>query len=213
MAALQPNFLVRNIYKDSKIALILLIPPPETITTAKRYTVSYFPFLHLQMVDTKYQTVEEMKSKRFTIKESNLYDVISFLDTVLFWFMDPQMPDLFFEGPGGRLVFNTKYDTLNAKTFRSYFDSQQMKAVPALIEVAQDKVEEGIYLFINQQSNMVQLTKRTVTNLFNILRNFNFTSEVTLTLELMKHSINCGTFVSEAEYKTRRENSGFRFKT
>lgn len=198
--------LIRTLYSDKQLTLQLFVPPPETIEYSSKYTVNFTSTLFLQMVGGKDLTLEELKSRRFAIKPSNLYDVVVFFNTILSWF--EEIDDLYLEGPEGNLVFNTKYDKLSVLTQKGYFDDCRLKAVPAIVEVAQGQYVEGCYLYINRVKNVVILQKHTIQGIFNVLRTFSFTSETMLTFELLKHSINTGAVISSDEFKKRLENNG-----
>jgi len=209
MSALQPFPLTRTIHKDPDISLVLYIPPPETVVFGSKYTVNYTSTLYLQMNKSiPGEDIEQWKLRRFAIKPSNLFNVVYFFNEVVGWFQDPEKSDMFLTGANGNLLFNSKYDELSATTKKGYFDDHVMKAVPALVEVAQGKFSEGIYLFINRKSNMVVLTLDRVEAIFNVLRMFSFTNEVLLTIDLLRHSVNCGKMITQEQYNERRANPG-----
>ena len=124
MSVLKPGFLIRNIYRDDRLTLQLFVPPPETIATGMKYQINSNVVLYLQMSQTgKMDTTDQWKSRRFPIKQTNLYEVVCFFDEILFWYQDKSKEDLFLETDDGQLIFNSKYNELYARTKKRYFDN------------------------------------------------------------------------------------------
>ena len=155
-------------------------------------------------------SLDELKTRRFAIRPSNLYDVVIFFSTILQWFEEHE--DLYLESPDGNWIFNTKYDQLSVLTNKGYFDDCRLKAVPAVVEVAQGQYTEGCYLYINRVKNLVILSRSAIQAIFNVLRTFSFTNETLLTIELLKHSINTGALISSDEFKRRLDQNGAKVK-
>lgn len=203
--------LIRTLYSDKQLNLQLFIPPPETVEYASKYTINFNSTLFLQMSNNpKDISLDELKTRRFAIRPSNLYDVVIFFSTILQWFEEHE--DLYLEGPDGNWIFNTKYDQLSVLTNKGYFDDCRLKAVPAVVEVAQGQYTEGCYLYINRVKNLVILSRSAIQAIFNVLRTFSFTNETLLTIELLKHSINTGALISSDEFKRRLDQNGAKVK-
>lgn len=203
--------LIRTLYSDKQLNLQLFIPPPETVEYASKYTINFNSTLFLQMSNNpKDISLDELKTRRFAIRPSNLYDVVIFFSTILQWFEEHE--DLYLESPDGNWIFNTKYDQLSVLTNKGYFDDCRLKAVPAVIEVAQGQYTEGCYLYINRVKNLVILSRSAIQAIFNVLRTFSFTNETLLTIELLKHSINTGALISSDEFKRRLDQNGAKVK-
>lgn len=208
MADIKAQPILRQIYKNNTITLQFFTTPPQTVEQNKKYTTSISSILYLQINCQTFTDVEAWKTMRYPIKQSNLYDVIIFFNTIVGWFEDDSMSDLYLMTDDNQMVFNSKYENLFALSRKSYFQDCQMRAVPAIIEVAQNKYVEGIYLYINKKTNMVRLTKDEVIDIFNILRTFNFVSETLLSLDLIRYSVLTGTSITSDEFQEMRKNSG-----
>lgn len=200
--------ITRNITKIGQIQVMFYMSAPETVSTGKKYQVNYNSILYLQYSPHAYQTLDDWKSGQFAIRPTSLYQVVLFFNEVLKWF---QYGDIYTEH-NGRKVFNSKYDNLYAVTKRGYYDNGQLKATPGLIEVANETYEEGINLYINRESNLTRLTKMQVEQLFVLLRDFRFTDEALLSLELLKDSYCMDTVLTQEEFQKRREAMGFTMK-
>lgn len=200
--------MMRNIAKIGQIQVAFYTSTPESVNNGKRYQLSYSSILYLQMVSSTYQTIEEWKTTRYAIRPLQLYQTVLFFNEVLGWF---RLDDIYADH-NGRKVFNSKYDNLYAITKKGYFDNGALKATPALIEVANDVYEEGINLYINRETNLVRLTRSQVEELFVLLRDFHFTQETLLSIELLKASYTMGELMSHEEYQRRREAIGFQMK-
>lgn len=200
--------ITRNITKIGQIQVMFYMSAPETVSTGKKYQVNYNSILYLQYSPHAYQTLDDWKSGQFAIRPTSLYQVVLFFNEVLKWF---QFGDIYTEH-NGRKVFNSKYDNLYAVTKRGYYDNGQLKATPGLIEVANETYEEGINLYINRESNLTRLTKMQVEQLFVLLRDFRFTDEALLSLELLKDSYCMDTVLTQEEFQKRREAMGFTMK-
>lgn len=200
--------ITRNITKIGQIQVMFYMSAPETVSTGKKYQVNYNSILYLQYSPHTYQTLDDWKSGQFAIRPTSLYQVVLFFNEVLKWF---QYGDIYTEH-NGRKVFNSKYDNLYAVTKRGYYDNGQLKATPGLIEVANETYEEGINLYINRESNLTRLTKMQVEQLFVLLRDFRFTDEALLSLELLKDSYCMDTVLTQEEFQKRREAMGFTMK-
>lgn len=200
--------ITRNITKIGQIQVMFYMSAPETVSTGKKYQVNYNSILYLQYSPHTYQTLDDWKSGQFAIRPTSLYQVVLFFNEVLKWF---QFGDIYTEH-NGRKVFNSKYDNLYAVTKRGYYDNGQLKATPGLIEVANETYEEGINLYINRETNLTRLTKMQVEQLFVLLRDFRFTDEALLSLELLKDSYCMDTVLTQEEFQKRREAMGFTMK-
>ena len=208
MGILQTFPITRGIAKIGQIQLTFYMSPPETIATAKKYQVNYNSILYLQYSPNSYQTLDDWKSGQFPIRPTSLYQVVLFFNEILRWF---QYDDIYTEH-NGRKVFNAKYDNLYAVTKRGYYDNGLLKATPGLIEVANEQYEEGINLYVNRESNLTRLTKMQTEQLFVLLRDFRFTEEALLSLELLKDSHCMENVLTQEEYQKRREAMGFSVK-
>ena len=208
MSTIKSQPILRQIYKNNVVTLQFFTAPPQTVEQNSKYTTSISSVLYLQMNTQSFTDTEAWKSMRYPIKQSNLYDVIIFFNTIIGWFEDETMSDLYLMTDDNQMVFNSKYENLFVLTRKGYFQDYQMRAVPAIIEVAQDKYVEGIYLYINKKANMVRMTKDDVVDIFNILRTFNFVAETSLSLDLVRYSVLTGTAISSEEFQEMRKNIG-----
>lgn len=175
----------RPIYASKKLGidLFLYVPSGEysiskTGSIGMRLKINPLLMLRLNNV---YGKGTSNQTANFRISPRNIYRIVLFFDTVLHWFTDPNMKDLFMLTDDNLLVFNNDYNSLSLLTEKDQFESGMLKAVPAIIDYGESRYE-GISLFINTTENIVQLTVTEVKNIYGILKSFSFAEEVNLSI-------------------------------
>lgn len=193
----------RTIYKTKKYNLQFYFPPVSSYDLNKVYNLNCNGILYLAL---PYQTGianEMLKYRSFKITTANFKDVLRTIERVLKWFVGDRFQDMYVETDDGILLLNADYKQLYETTDRTYFEDQMLKFTPCVLEVANNKYTPGVYLFVNLLENRVDLSLNELIRLYDILSDFNFTNEMILCLEVLKHSINTSSYMTEEEYRKR----------
>lgn len=144
----------------------------------KTFSVEYNTIIMIRATEDSKGSFNYAKNNYFKITMKNYYRVIKFFNKILKWFFDPDKNDLYYE-LDGHLCFNNDYNDLNEKIKDGTIDIQRMSAIPTVI-VYQNSEYEGILLYINDTSNVIQLTINQLQEVFGILQYFNFQQEAIL---------------------------------
>ena len=174
----------RTYHKTSKYTLTLFIPPIETLEASSGYNVNPIAILYLALpyeADAKYKRSIEIRIK-------NQRKILRKISEALNWF--DQIDDLFVT-KDNTLYFNTNYNGLNVK-YIEQDPSQGFKIVPVAIEKGNQVYEEGVILSINTKDNFIELTRDELQELFDVIMNFNFASEIQVTYQALLLSIMTG---------------------
>ena len=174
----------RTYYKTSKYTLTLFIPPVETLESQSGYTVNPMAILYLALpydAEAKYKRSIEILIK-------NQRKILRKIGEALNWF--DNIDDLF-ATKDGRLYFNTKYNGLCIR-YIEQDPSQGIKIVPVAIECGNNVYEEGVILSLNAKENYIELTRDELQELFDVILNFNFSSEIQVTYQALLLSIMTG---------------------
>lgn len=169
----------RTYIKTQKYTLTLFIPPVETTVTNTGYNTNPIGILYLSL-----PWKEEVKVKRsLEIRVKNHRKVLRCIGEALNWF--DGYSDLFIV-QDQKLHFNRNYDGLAAKYKSDPMDTPQgMKIVPVVITNTDDTYSEGVILSINGIDNYVEMTRDELQELFDILYNFDFASEMQVTYQAL----------------------------
>lgn len=174
----------RTYYKTSKYTLTLFIPPIETLEASAGYTVNPMAILYLAL---PYEA--DAKCKRsIEIRIKNQRRILRNLSEALNWF--DHIDDLFVT-KDNILYFNTNYNGLSIK-YREQDPLQGFKIVPVALEKANQVYEEGVILSLNSIDNFIELTRDELQELFDVIMNFNFASEIQVTYQALLLSIMTG---------------------
>lgn len=114
------------------------------------------------------------KEGMYKITPRNIYRTIKFFNSIVKWFYDEDMKDLFVQGDTGKLLFNPDYAKLGVVTKPDPFSENIMKATPAVIRYETGQEYEGIYLYINKNEFLIPLTLSDVEDILGILSTFSF---------------------------------------
>jgi hypothetical protein len=104
------------------------------------------------------------------------------------WFYDDKYQDLFLLNDDNNLIFNADYKSLHVSTKRSDYDNQIMQAIPTVIQLG-DKSYEGVHLYVNKSIYCISLTFEEVSMIFSILKDFQFSTEVTKVLAAYQYIV------------------------
>ena len=98
------------------------------------------------------------------------------------------------------MYFNTNYNNLSSK-YKSDPDEnpQAIKIVPVALECGNGMYEEWVILSVNSIDNYIQLTRDELQELFDVIYNFNFSTEILLTYQALQLSILMGRFGSQGQ--------------
>lgn len=203
MSVLNNYPIKRMIHRTKKYNLQFYFPPVSVYDLNKIYNINSTGILYLAL---PYQTgiaSEMLKYRSFKITIANFKDVLRTIERAIKWFGGETYRDMYIETEDGILLLNADYKQLYSTTDRSYFEDQLLKITPCVLEVANNKYTPGVYLFINLLENRIDLSINELVRLYDILSDFNFTNEMILCLELLKHSINTSSYMNEDEYRKR----------
>lgn len=199
--------LLESLYSNNRISIDFFMPLPEgTYTNKDRDGIKFYhsPFISLICKKNDSNTdCYDYKKASFRITVTNHYQVIKFFNTVMRWLFDDEFNDLFLLGPTNKLMFNSDYKTLHTTVpFYGLYGTQVLTAVPSIVQL-NEKLYEGINLFINTTDYMIPLTYEEVGVVFSILKQFNFSAEVTKLLAMYDHAIQFNrVHPSKSETKT-----------
>ena len=71
--------------------------------------------------------------------------------------------------------------------------------MPVALECGNGIYEEGVILSVNSIDNYIQLTRDELQELFDVIYNFNFSTEILLTYQALQLSILMGRFGSQGQ--------------
>ena len=189
---LKPYRIQRTSMKTPKYTLSLYIPPAETTVVNNGYNIGVIGILYFQL------PWQENKIKRsIEIRVKNQRKILRCLSEALNWF--DNIVDLFVT-QDNVLYFNTNYNNLSSK-YKSDPDEnpQAIKIVPVALECGNGIYEEGVILSVNSIDNYIQLTRDELQELFDVIYNFNFSTEILLTYQALQLSILMGRFGSQGQ--------------
>ena len=188
----KPYRIQRTYMKTPKYTLSLYIPPAETTVVNNGYNIGVIGILYFQL------PWQESKIKRsIEIRVKNQRKILRCLSEALNWF--DNIVDLFVT-QDNVLYFNTNYNNLSSK-YKSDPDEnpQAIKIVPVALECGNGIYEEGVILSVNSIDNYIQLTRDELQELFDVIYNFNFSTEILLTYQALQLSILMGRFGSQGQ--------------
>lgn len=183
--------LTEGLYMNNRMSLEFFMFLPDAIYTNKdRDSVR---FLHTPVIRLLCKETETMKdfydfkNASFTITVNNHYDVIEFFNTIMRWLYHKDFNDLFMMNGRNEIEFNPDFKSLHTNvSFYGYKKTQVLSAVPAVV-VFDSKRFEGVQLYVNHTNYMIPLTFTEVGIIFNILKEFNFSAEVTKLLSMFDY--------------------------
>lgn len=168
---------IRDIYIDDHVQIYSTIFPKDYDCNIPD-EIKNPMFIHMGFV--KCNLILKFGSFSFKVNPTNKPRVDRFFSTVNNWFRDPTMVDLFTYNALDKLEFNPKYSKLKRVVYSGNDTHQFMEATPAVITNDSDKDVEGVILRIDHQSNAVMLTIDEFDSICDVVKDFNFQSEITL---------------------------------
>ena len=183
----------RQYYKTNKYTLTLFIPPVETVEVQNGYNVNPNAILYFALPwkeDTIHKRSIEIRIKNQRKILRCLSEALNRIDNIV---------DLFVT-QDNVLYFNINYNNLSSK-YKSDPDEnpQAIKIVPVALECGNGIYEEGVILSVNSRDNYIQLTRDELQELFDVIYNFNFSTEILLTYQALQLSILMGRFGSQGQ--------------
>ena len=192
--------ITNRIYSNSRMELEFFMYLPTGTYRTKDGTsllINCNPILNLRYKKSdKIVSEYDYTKAAYRITPRNLYNVIVFLNTVVNWFFGDEYKDLYLENENGDLIFNADYNKLSASTRKGDYDQQIMQAIPTIVRYG-DKLCEGIHLYVNKSEYCIPLVYHEVATIFGLLKDFNFTAEVTNTILCYQYIIENQAFVSD----------------
>jgi len=179
----------RILYKNSSLQIEFFSFLPKTLLSYDtHYLINYNPVVYIKYINNSL-----MKDKKTTVGENaykmspkNQGRIVKFFKTVLDWFSDPDLKDLFLINDNNELIFNADYNHLHAIISKTKYDAGLLKAMPNIV-MFEDERCEGVYLYINQFTNSVNMTKEEIESIYFILSNFSFTSEISSMINILDY--------------------------
>ena len=176
----------RTYFKTSKYSLTLFIPPVEAVEIQSGYNVNPNAILYLALPWSS----ESTHKRSIEIRLKNHRTILRKISEALNWF--DRIDDLYVT-KDGILYFNTNYNDLKVKYISLENSGEQgFKIVPVTIEKGNNVYEEGVILSINSRDNYIELTRDELQELFDVLMNFNFASEIQVTYQALLMAIMTG---------------------
>ena len=198
--------LTDRLLSNSRMDLEFFMYMPEgTWMSRDHSTVSLHlnPVIYLRYKPPKNISAEYDYSKAaYKITPKNLYQVIKFFNTTVVWLFGDKYKDLFLYNEEGRLIFNSDYSKLHETMPISDYSQQYMQAIPSVVEIG-NQLYEGINLFVNKTNYCIPLTYEEVALLFNILKDFRFTQEVSMLLAAYRYIEEHNAFVENIPGKIK----------
>lgn len=124
----------------------------------------------------------------YRITPRNFFKVLKFFNHTVKWLFGDKYKDLFLVNDENQLIFNADYKNLHVTTPRSEYEAQVLQAIPTVVEIKQ-KLYEGIHLYVNQSIYCIPLTFEEVAEIFEILRGFQFSTEIAKLLLAYQYTI------------------------
>lgn len=147
------------------------------------------------------------KDGMYKITPRNIYRTIKFFNSIVKWFYDEDMKDLFVQGENGKLLFNPDYSKLCVSTKPDPFSDSVMKATPAVIRYETGQEYEGIYLYINKNEFIIPLILSDIEDILGILSTFSFEGAASSMLLGFMHSKSAGRVYDKPYAASNRMNS------
>lgn len=169
----------------------MFAPSVEISEGSKTYNIGYNPILRFQFAK---QFVEGGniydKSNAYTIYPRTIFRAIEFFNTVLSWYSDPKMKDLFLLDNDNNLIFNADYKDLHCvldiRTPNT--DYGILKAIPVLGVYGDQEPYEAAFLYMNKSTNRIILSVDEISTILGILNGFSFYEESLFCLSAFKYA-------------------------
>ncbi len=181
----------RTLYKNTRYLLEFFMYEPKIEKWNNNYSINVNPVLTLRQLNSGSYSEDfsTMQERSYRITPRNLYRTVKFFNTVLGWFYDEKMTDLYLINEEDELTFNSDYNKLYLITTKTLNETSVMKAMPTVI-VFNDKRYEGIHLYINRTENLIIMTKDEIEMIIGFLKDFSFQDEVIECLTIMEYGKN-----------------------
>lgn len=185
--------LVETLYTNSRINMDFFMPlPTGNYINKDRDGIRFNHYPMISLNCKRNYTNEEyydFAKATFRITVNNHYQVIEFFNTLMKWLFDDEFNDLFLIGPTNKLMFNADYKSLHITVpFYQRNGTQVLSAVPSIVQL-DERLSEGVNLYVNTTEYMIPLTFKEVGIVFSILKEFNFSAEVTKLLSMYDYAI------------------------
>jgi hypothetical protein len=158
------------------------------------------PIVVFRYVNTNNMYDESTKTSysdnSYKMTQKNQYKIIKFFQTIVDWFYDKDLKDLFLINENEELIFNSDYLHINVTLAKNKYDVGLMKAVPSVV-VVEEKKYEGVYLYINKFDNFIMLTREDIEEILNIIKNFNFINETASLLSMIDYSVRSNNIITD----------------
>ena len=189
--------------------------PSAYLQYTNSYNIRVSPILSFKYVGPQStpNDVNYMKDTIYKVTPRNIYRTIKFFNSIVKWFYDENLKDLFLQGENNKLIFNTEYTKLSMVTKPDPFSNSVMKATPAVIRFETGQEYEGIYLYINRNDFVIPLVLSDVEDILSILSNFSFENAASTMLLSFMYSKSYGRVYDKPYQNSRNTPSKSQWET
>lgn len=174
-----------NLMTNSRMDLDFFMYLPNCIWGSRDHSsvkLNLNPVVYLRYKHPKgYASEYDFSKSAYKITLKNHFKVIKFFNTTVDWLFGDKYKDLFLYNDEGNLIFNADYGKLKVTMPVGDYTQQYMQAIPSIVRIG-SKTYEGIQLYINKSDYCIPLTYEEVSMLFEILKEFSFTSTTSMVL-------------------------------
>lgn len=197
----------RTLYKHINLSIDFFTYKPNVLFTNNAYTVNVNPIAIFRYINNHNMFEDKISysENAYKMNPRNHNKIIKFFDTIVGWFYDTDLKDLFLINENDELIFNSDYRHINITLAKGKFETGMMKALPSVITI-DDVKHEGIYLYINKINNIIMLTKEDVEEISNMIKNFNFINETSSLLSMIDYSQRAGNIITDQNEWTKLIN-------
>ena len=178
----------RNLYKGNRLSIDFFMYTPQALFNQNSYTINVNPIVTFRYTNPNIMKDDKVSytDNSYKMTPKNQHKLIRFFNTIIDWFYDEKLKDLFLINENEELVFNSDYNHINAVLTKNKFETGVLKAMPSVIMIENERYE-GIYLYINKLDNIIMLTRDELEAIAQMIKNFNFTLEVSSSLIMIDH--------------------------
>ena len=133
-------------------------------------------FLHPNFT-LKLSFIHTVTKDKFKITTLNYYNLLRNMETVVSWFYDENMKDMFFLEDG---ILRFNYDYSNRYVTATSPDGEHIEIRPAVDYMDTDRGRESIMMYINSTDSQTVMTREQFEAIYTVLKNFSFQNEIML---------------------------------
>lgn len=181
---------VLNLFKiriESGMSGLQLTRDINEKTNYEIYTLpNYLPIL------TLYLNTQDgnWKDRMIKISDRSIARFNLCIRKVIEWFYDPDKKDMFLYDENGDLVFNHSFKDLNEVYYDPFEPNKFLKIIPSTVSGKDNKVVEGVSMYINQLDTIVSVSRYDLEDLMTLMSNFSFQEEAILLMSAINIAAN-----------------------